>query len=125
MLLPPARAGLAVQVYERPPVAVRVSVGLAQVSVPLSGLMSTVGGVMSCPMLMSVVLKQPVIVLVTVTENNPVWFTRAVPAVGFWLCKPVPAKAYSVPPVAVSVSEVPAQVSRPLLEAESVGVGGA
>ena len=82
--------------------------------VPLAGLMATVGGVRSSPILMSVVLEQPVLVLVTVTEYRPVWFTTAVPAVGFWLTKPAPAKLYELPPVAVRVSEVRAQVNRPL-----------
>ena len=69
-----------------------------------------------------VVLVQPD-ALTTVTEYVPDWLTTAVPAKAFWLTRPSPAKVYDVPPVAVRVSDVWAQVSVALGLAVSVGAG--
>ena len=59
-------------------------------------------------MLMEVVEKQPVVVLVTVTEYTPDAFTTAV--LPLWLTTPGPAKLYALPPPAVRVKLVWAQV---------------
>lgn len=71
--------------------AVSVSEVWVQVSVPLVGLILTVGAVVLLLTLTLVTLVQPD-PLPTVTEYGPDELTTAVPAEAFWLTKPPPAK---------------------------------
>ena len=68
--------------YEPPLDAVKLSIKVVQVSVPLAGFMVAVGATVLLSMVVVWVAVQP-LADVTVTEYVPLWFTTAVPAVGF------------------------------------------
>ena len=99
-----------------------VQVRVLEATAPKLLLRLAVGVVVLLLMLVVVVLEHPVLVFVTVTEYSPSALTIAVPDDVFWLTMPGPAKANELPPVAVSVRLVRAQVRVPPKLAESVGV---
>ena len=68
--------------YETPPDAVKLSIKVVQVSVPLAGFMVAAGATVLLSMVVVWVAVQP-LADVTVTEYVPLWFTTAVPTVGF------------------------------------------
>ena len=94
--------------YVPPPEAVRVSVGVAQVSMPEVGLMDAVGGVVLELITELAEAVQPLVVLVTVTMYVPATVAEIEAVVAL---PPVAFHKYVPPPVAVSVRLVTVQVS--------------